>query len=331
MLGLLLALAPVVPPAERPRPAAIELQWQAPSECPDVETMRQRIAALTLDPAGEGTLRVDGRVEETSVGYRLSLSTMYGSVSDTRVVVDGDCDALGDAAALVVVVSLDPASEPTEVDAVPDPTPPEPEPEPLPAVAVNPEADRDEQPPPVTPPSDETPPLALRPDAVALGLGGQLEFGALPGLSGGPRLELEVQWQRLSIAAHGAYGAPRRTDAVQGVSGLAQIGAAGVRGCGVVGDAVRVPLCALVEGGGLRVESRGPVPNNVLRYPWAAAGAHVGLEGRWGRVGLYAAGEAVVPISRNRVKVGDTASFTTFAVSVRAVLGLRIFFDTDPA
>ena len=140
-----------------------------------------------------------------------------------------------------------------------------------------------------------------------------------------------MQWRRLSIAAHGVYGAPRRTDVVQGASGLAQLGAAGVRGCGVLGEAVRVPLCAVVEAGGLRVDSRGLIPSNVLRYVWTAAGAHVGVERRWGRFGLYAAGEALVPIRRPQVDVGDTTSFTAFPVSVRAVLGLRIFFDTDPA
>lgn len=345
MLGLWLALAPVVPSAERPRPAALELAWEAPAGCPDADAMRRRIAATILDPDGEGTLSVEGRVERFEAGYRLTLRTAYDATPDERVVEDRDCDALGDAAVLVVAVSIDPLGEP---DGVPDverehETEHETEREPERETEREPEREREREPEPTSrapiadAPTREAAPSPRRarrvqpPATIALGIGGQVESGALPRLSGGPRLELDAQWQRLSIAAHGVYGAPRRTEAVQGVSGLAQIAAAGVRGCGVLGRDVRVPLCAALEGGGLRVASRGPVPDNVLRYAWTAAGVHVGLEHRWGPVGLYAAGEALVPLRRPRIDVGETTSFTASAVSVRAVLGLRIFFDTDPA
>ena len=228
-----------------------------------------------------------------------------------------------------MAVSLEPAA----VDPGPEPEP-DPDPEPI----LEPEP-RPALPGPTTTPAPaptraraEPPEVELaRPTAVALGIAPQLEVGALPGVSGGPRLSLGVEWARAEAALYGFYGAPRRTDTVDGVSGLALMGAAGARGCVVFGAAVRVPLCALAEAGRTRVASRGLSPPNLLRYWWGAAGARVGVSRRWGRVGVFGAAEAVVPFSRPAALVGDTAVFTAWSVCARAIVGLQIFFATDSA
>ncbi len=330
VVGLLSLAAPVVPPAEGVRPAAVELAWGGPEACPDQAAMLERIEALAqTDPAGEGTLEVDGHIEPTADGFELRLRTAYGDVSDELVLVDADCDALGDAAALVVAVSIDPAT--TEASADSRQSTPEPRRSDVPAVV-----ERVAEPTPnaraIEPEPIEVRRGMVRPESVFVALAPQLEFGALPGLSAGPRVALGLRWSEVSVAAYGFYGSPRRTDEVEGASGLAQMGAGGLRGCAVLGPrAVHVPLCGLVEGGGLRVSSRGLVPRKVLNYPWLGLGARGGIEARWGRVGLYSAVEGLIPVARTRILVGTTSVFDTWAVSIRALVGVQIFFATDSA
>ncbi|MCR9161477.1 MAG: hypothetical protein ACE37F_29885 [Nannocystaceae bacterium] len=334
MLGVLvygLALVPAVPPegsrsAESPRPAEVELAWQAPVGCPDAQTMRDRIAELTVDPAGEGTLVVDGRVEEGPKGFRLTLRTSYGNLSETRTVVDEDCDALGGTAALFVAVSLEPASAGADAPSEPEVVPAEPEPD----AAVEVAQSR----PAVAPVRDDLvvgPRPRRLPPVGFVGVAPQVEFGSLPGVTGGPRLSVGVQWPRAEVALYGYYGAPRRTAAVQGASGLTQMGAAGGRGCVVFGSTVQAPLCALAEVGALSVASRDLDPANDLRYVWSAVGARGGVGRRWGSVGVFGAAEAAVPTSRARVLLGGETAFSTWPVSVRAIVGVQIFFATDSA
>ena len=325
-----LALGPAAP-AERVRPAAVELSWEAPDACPDEEAMRDRIAQLVVDPAGEGSLLVDGRVEEGPTGYRLTLRTSYGELSDERTVVDRDCAALGGTAALFVAVSLEPAPAASNSPRDPEPEPADAAPEESLPVLRRPPRRAEPAFTPAELEVESSEPTAARPTAVAVGLGPQLEFGALPGVTGGPRLSVSVEWLRAEVALYGYYGAPRRTDVVRGASGLVQMGAAGGRGCVVIGCSVRAPLCVLAEAGGLRVASRNLVPANDLRYVWSAVGARGGVARRWGRVGVFAAAEAALPTSRSRVVLGETTAFATWAVSLRAILGLQIFFATDSA
>jgi len=332
VVALLVGVA--VPPAPPPRPAALEITWTAPQECPDEDVLRKRVLSVAqLDEAGEGTLFVDGIIEPSEGAFELRLRTSLGELADERSIRDSDCDALVQAAALFVAVSVDPYSEPPAEDDVPSEPkttaamePPAPSSDPVPA-------DDTVSPAPVN--VVATPPRrggAWRPDAVFVGLAPQVELGALPGLSGGPRLSLGVQWRRASLGVYGLYGAPRRTDVILGASGLAQLGAAGVVGCGnPVSGELRLPLCGVVEAGGIRVASRGLDPANQLLFPWTAVGARAGLERRWGRVGVFSSAEALVPVVRTDVRLGDDSSFSTWAVSLRAVVGLKIFFATESA
>ncbi|MGH1346367.1 MAG: hypothetical protein ACRBN8_32670 [Nannocystales bacterium] len=332
-LGTLL-LAFVVPPAPSPRPAILEIAWTAPQECPDEDALRQRVLELApLDPDGDGTLFVDGVVEASDGAFELRLRTRLGDLEDERSIRDPDCDAVVQAAALFVSVSVDPYTE----TSTPQPQPPS-EPDPVPL---------EEEPPrrapvtragagPAEPQTSAAIPsrrqTRLVPERGFVALAPQLEFGALPGISGGPRLTVGAQWRRASVGVHALYGAPRQTDVVLGASGLAQMGAAGVVGCGnpLEGD-LRLPLCFVFEAGGIHVGSRGLEPANQLVSPWVATGARVGIERRWGRVGAFSAAEALVPVMRTDVLLGGESSFSTWAASLRLVVGLKIFFATESA
>lgn len=326
-----LALAFAVPPTPPPRPAALEIEWAAPPECPDADALRERVLGLVeLDEAGGATLYVEGTIAASDGTFELRLRTALGELEDERAVRDADCGALVEAAALFVAVSVDPVSQaPTDT-----PSDPEPRIEPTVEPAPEPETTRiaTVASPPPTPPIEADEPIrAFRgPDAAFVAVAPQVEFGMLPGVTGGPRLSLGLQWDRASVAVYGLYGAPRQTDVVLGASGLAQVGAAGLMGCGnpLSGD-LRLPLCAVVEGGGVRVASRGLDPPKRVSSPWTAAGARVGVERRWDRVGLFSSVETLVPVVRTDVLLGDVSAFTTWAVSLRLVLGVKIFLATD--
>ncbi len=330
-----LVLAWAIPPAPPPRPAALEIAWTAPQACPDERAFRDHVLALAeLDASGSGTLFVDGAIEASDGAFELRLRTRLGELEDERAIRDSDCDALVQAAALFVAVSVDPYVDPY----VDPPQPQEPKPSSRtehPLTPADPPITNTERAPAEPVDAWRTQPRSdpsWRPAAAFVGLAPQLEFGALPGVSGGPRISVGLQWERASVAVYGLYGAPRRTDVILGASGLAQLGAAGILGCGnpLTGN-LRLPLCAVVEGGGIRVASRGLDPANVVLSPWSAAGARVGLERRWGRLGVFSSAEALVPVVRTDVLLGEASSFTTWAVSLRVVVGLKIFFATESA
>ena len=330
MLGWLLWLAPVEEP---PRPAALELAWQAPASCPDAEAVQARIDALAeVDPDGLGTLLIDGRVEPSSRGYRLTLKTTYAELADEHVVEDADCDALVEATALFVSVSLDPSGR----DAPPR-RPPElqPEPEtvagsslvPGPAPEVRRELEPVRQPAPATPR-----PVDRRKPVVVAAVAPVLDIGSLPRISGGPRVSVGLQWPRVGVAMDGSYVVPQRTDAVQGAAGLVQLATVGARGCGAWSrDAWRVPACALVEVGALDVASRGLNPANRLRYAWLAAGVRTGVSYRWSRLGLFASAELLLPIARAEVLVGEAVAFSSSPAIGRLLWGIEIVFATGSA
>lgn len=332
MLGpVAVALALAVPPAQPPRPAALEIAWAAPEECPDQAALRDRVLSLAdLDEAGEGTLFVEGSIEASDGVFELRLRTSLRELEDERAIRDSDCDALVEAAALFVAVSVDPFLQ------TPEEAQPDPEPAPLPDLP----SERQPKTPPVETHVSPTPAREVvlpeptraswRPDAAFVGVAPQLEFGALPGVSGGPRLSVGLQWTRASVGLYGFYGAPRQTDVILGASGLAQIGAAGLMGCGnPLSGKLRLPVCGVLEAGGIPVASRGLDPAKRVVSPWIAAGARVGLERRWDRVGVFSSAEALLPVVRTDVLLGDASSFKTWAVSLRLVLGLKIFFATE--
>lgn len=333
MLGLAsLVLSFAVPPAPPPRPAALEIAWAAPEECPDEEALRERVLALAdLDETGEGTLFVDGAIEMRGGQYVLRLRTVLGELSDEHEFGDASCRAVVDAAALVVAVSIEPSIEPDDAPKkpalLPVPTPPaEPVSEPRESPSFAP------APQPVSSPGVRVPQPRRTPTSFSLGVGGRAEVGSLPGVTAGPRLSAEVQWEHASVSMFGYYGAPRRTDVVRDVSGLVQMGAGGVLGCAAVHPGtLRVPLCGVFEAGALGVQSRGLDPRNGLTYLWVALGAHVGVERRWSRVGVFAAAEGLMPVQRAQVLVGERSLYEASWVSFRLIVGLKIFFATDSA
>ena len=98
MLGWLAALALSGAPEEG------GLRWRAPEGCPDAAAVAERIAAA----GGRGELVVDGEVSRLGGdAWQLALSLSLDGEADTRVLKASDCQALADAAVVLIAVRLD--------------------------------------------------------------------------------------------------------------------------------------------------------------------------------------------------------------------------------
>lgn len=339
MLWVALALAVVAPPTDSPpKPAAYELSWTAPSECPTAETIRERVAALAAEASGgSGVMFVAATVTAVEGGYSLELRTEHDGRRDERTVEARRCDELGESTALVVAISLHPPiaegpdagivgsvaeSEPTSetepVEAVPEAVEAEPEPtdDPSPSVGATEPVDV-----PIREPSRSPQRLALR-------LAPGFEVGGMPGLGGTTQAALAMVWPRLRIEVVGAWLWPRRGSSDP--PALYQAGLVGARGCGQPSiGRMAFPLCLGVEGGALRADSRNVDPRRSIHGPWFGPVASAGVTVMGRRVGLWSAAELALTPIRTRVRVDDEVSLSARLVSFRLFAGLEIFFSID--
>jgi hypothetical protein len=322
--GLSLVLEPVgVPPPLKP--ASYELEWSAPGSCPDAETIRKRIAALVPTPeGGDGVMFVHAVVEPTSTGFALVLDTEYLGSRRTRRLEARKCLDLGESTALVIAVALEPAIEGSDDAHGRDQAVPEAAPvgyddttlelSPAPTIAA-------------PAPARQTRPKASATD-VLMRAAIMLEGGSMPRVGGGNAMAVGVLWKRFRLELTGAYLWPRRDPSARG---LYQLGSVGGRGCvRLFGGSTEFPICIGVEGGILRVESRGLDPRKTLHPPWIAPllGAGVGYRGR--RVGFWSMAELFVTARGSKFVVGSDRVFRTLPVSMRFLGGVEVFFSLAP-
>lgn len=190
----------VVAPAQAPPPAPspIQVVWTAPEGCPQRAVVEAEIARLLgAPPRAEAGRRldVDGKVTATGAGYSLELSTRDGEgATGQRTLAGASCEALANAAALVVALGWDPEAVAAAAAPPVPPAPPAPSPPPPP-----PPAPIQPPPPPLAPPG--APPGSLSPapgslppaprsprdrdPLVELGLSFALDAGGLPGVTPG--------------------------------------------------------------------------------------------------------------------------------------------------
>ena len=316
---LLFALAlgePAVPPP--PVPADYELRWNAPAECPAVEAIRTRIAALRGEHVGgEGIAIVSADVSQRNDGFAIVLTTTFAERTHVRTMSAPSCDELAESTALVVAVALRNGVE----AAMAEPTPPAPAAVPTPA--------HEPAPPTIVeaPPPEPTPTLRRPPPGDPLarieGLG---EIGALGVITGGARLTLGLGWRRARAELYGLYLAPRRRELPDdGRGGLFQAGAIGARGCWVARRrALELPLCAGFEAGTVRVDNRKILPRKTLHTTWAGPLVGIGVAYTVGRVRLWLGAEMVVRVAGSEFRIDEQVVFHQLPVSLRWSLGVEI-------
>lgn len=321
---------------EEPYPATLDLQWNAPPGCSSADAIEARIEALLSGPPrGDGEAKVVADVRRVSGGVHMTLTTTFAGAADVREVESGSCEALADATAVLLAVSLEPGLEAeVEADAEPQPEPApslEPGPVILPEPPQLPATPSSEPPEPAVevsvPPTDDPDPVPLV--AVHGFVSGGGERGAVQDWTGVVQAGLGVRGRARPWAAEvgGTYVAPRRHD-----GGLYQVGAANLRACWTP---ARGPWSMLACGGGevglLRVDTRGLVPTRTVNGP--SHGVAASLGGLWqrGRLAAFVRSEGVVLLSRSRTTTGGAdpeERAAQRAVSVRLMVGLR--FDFTP-
>ncbi|HEX4352907.1 MAG TPA: hypothetical protein VHZ95_08340, partial [Polyangiales bacterium] len=85
----------------------LQLAWRAPAGCPDAAAIEKRVEARlpALDPTSQ-PLAAEGSIVRERGGYRMELATLHGR----RSLGSSNCDELGDAAALMLALMIDPQS-----------------------------------------------------------------------------------------------------------------------------------------------------------------------------------------------------------------------------
>lgn len=343
LAGLVLARAtaePAVPPP--PIPERWELEWVAPSGCPDEAAIHAQIAALVPAPGlGEGVLHVAATVVPRDEAFVLALRTEFAGRRDEREVRAQRCGELAEAVALVVAISLDPSLAISHASAL-SPRPAEPEPPEAEPREAEPRASR------VAPQSEpgassEATRPAAREDAPSRGsrpstaptawilrLAPKLEVGTLPAFGGGLELAAGLLWRRWRLELHGAHSWPRRALGPVPSGGRFQLGAVGVRGCGRPrAGPVELPMCLGLDGGALRADSEGLRPAVTVHGPWLASSLGVGLAVGAPRVAFWTLVEGSATLVWSRILVGETTLFRPFPVSARGLVGLEIRFAIE--
>ncbi len=308
-----------------------DVRWTAPSSCPDEATVRARLDAA----GGVGALDVDAVATPTEDGrWMLELGISLDGVRSVRTLDAGDCDALAEAAVLLIGLQLDavdpgtapqsagsvpvPAVEP-ELELAPEPrfereATAEPEPQAEPRVEQAPAEVR-------SPASPSRPPLALQGWVLGIGMGVSAGTVPLPGVP----FELLVgwAWPRLRLGVRGRYHLARRVELGAGRDARVHAGMAGPEACARLGaSGFEVPVCGQVSVGGTRSNTRGTARDR--GGPWVETGADVGVV--WAlapRVSLAGRLGVAVPLVGSRYVVDDVVAFDPGPVGGRVMFGLE--------
>ena len=339
-------------PAGGGRP--VDLRWDAPKRCPDEAALREQVDEIlggTLTQPRSRQLSVIAVVRDE--GETLALRVFAVTEAGTReraLRYDRDCALLTRAAAVVIAITIDPASigrlspealtlleppkpdegpplsvpveEPAPAEApteAPAEAPPEPEPEPEPAPRV------------LTPPVPVTPTVARRRPRGALRVLGGLGVGEMPAVGGGVSGAVALIFRHLRLEVQASLWPARRLRLV----GLETAGAdfllwtLGPRVCGVLHPhrLLEVPLCAGAEAGQVHVTGVGLQNSQRARVPWLAgvvAPSVVVVPRR--RMALWLAPELVVPSRATYSIEGVGPIFRAQPVAGRFMAGIELRF-----
>jgi len=324
-----------------PARASIELDWEAPDECPTEPEVRATLQELLGSAQAREPVAATARVQRTNTGeYAAHLVVEMAGHRSDRDLVAAECDALAEAAALVIAVTVDPAQALDDAMAPVDaPAPAIPEPAPVEPVVVDPVAAGPGSPPASMPSARAAPPprraTTRRIRGVHLRAFGGMDWGSVPAITGavGAAVGIHGRWFRGEAAGSWTFaregGAPSEPEA----RGRVGLGALAVRGCGVPAwRTLEFPLCAAIEAGALQGRGVGETvdPSSAHR-PWVAVAFGPALA--WlpiPRLAVVVGIDAVMPVWRARFLIGDEQVHRPQPIGVRAGLGLEFRFQVPP-
>lgn len=336
-------------PAGGGRP--VDLRWDAPKRCPDEAALREQVdeilgGTLTQPRSRQLSVIAVVRDERETLALRVFAVTEAGT-RERALRYDRDCGLLTRAAAVVIAITIDPASigrlGPDALTLLEPPKPDEGPPLSVPVEERAPAEVPAEAPPEVSPepepaPRAETPPVPATPKVSpwrprgGLRVLGGLGVGELPGVGGGVSGAVALIFRHLRIEVVASLWPARRLRLV-GVDG--DIGAdfllwsLGPRLCGLLHPhrLIEVPLCAGAEAGQVHVTGVGLQNSQRARVPWVAgvfAPSVVVVPRR--RMALWLGPELVVP-SRATYSVEEVGPvFRAQPVAGRLMGGIELRF-----
>lgn len=347
LVAAMVTLLIVASPASEGRP--VELRWDAPQRCPDEAALRGQVDEILGGSLGlprPRPLSVIAVVRDQGDTLSLRVFTVgEAGMRERALRYDRDCELLTRAAAVVIAITIDPASigrlsREALTLLEPNPPAPEPPPEPEPTPEASPE------PPPAAPvvtplpsPEPRTPPPApadpprakWRPNGSLRALGG-IGVGELPGVGGGVTAAAALVFRHLRIELAASVWPARRlringTGSETGGDFL--MWSLGPRLCGVLHPQrlLEVPLCAGVEVGQVHVQGVGLEDSRSARVTWIAgvvAPALVVVPLR--RLGLWLAPELLIPTRANYSITGIGSIFSAQPVAGRVMAGIELRF-----
>lgn len=260
LLSAALQLATIAP-AQAPA-----LTWEAPETCPDEPTIRARVEQLIGRPLADETetVRVHAHVEIVDrPSVRLRVDSETGSAE--RTITAASCAELGEIAAVVIAIAIDPAAS-LRAEAAPEPAPP-PKPQPPPPPPPREQA----EPAPSTKPkkTERTGPVGTLRVAAGVGL------GAVPGVTAAIEAGGGVRWKHARIDLSAEHWLSQRADAAGSTNAAIdmRLTIARAQGCWVptAGPIVEFPLCAGAAVGAAYARGSGVPQSRPHRVAWAAA------------------------------------------------------------
>lgn len=318
---------------EPPPDAPVHLQWSAPEGCPPVEYVRARTEALLgrgLDDPRHP--QVDARVivERRAGRWSAALELATGDGRRARTLRAASCEALADAAALLLAVTIDPTARLAglagAVAAAPTDRAPVDVPTDVP-VAERPAVVQELARPRPSPPAGARP--DRRPHAL-VGLAFALQGGGAPGLALGAAGAVGLGWRRARLLLLGSYAAPASPRAIAPGARLHTTqGWAALAGCAVFARGrFAAPICGGWFAGSIRGVATGLARAGPLRLPWTGLVVGVGLRVALHRnVAATFDALALVPVVRPSFVVEQLGVVhQAAAVAASGQLGLELRF-----
>jgi hypothetical protein len=305
----------------------VDLGWHAPSECPDEAAARAAIDELLegRTPPGDRRVVADVAIEPGGRGWRARVRIDDGTSVGERELEAASCDEVGEAAALIVAMAVDPR---LAGDSTPGEPPADEAPIPTPPPATNDSGTETESTRGAAiAPVDSQPverELERRPLKLFLRAGGGVGFGSASTAAGVVMLAVALGGTRWRVELDADVWTPR-TSPQNDAIGVRVLGwTLGVRGCGSpLAMKLEIPLCAGMRAGALHGRGAGPIESHSELSPWITATAGVGV---WGwiapRFALALDVDGFVSITQPAFDL-QPSGFTVRAPAggVRAVLG----------
>ena len=325
--------------ADEPEPQpAVRLDWVAPEECPS----EQDVLAMTARDGGAASRAVHAvaHVRSTPNGYRLRLTVTKDGDAHVRELDAGSCQAVAEAAALLVAVAAE--SAPTEPSTVEPEDPSEPAglvPQPVsvatqPGPAERPPRSRNartDTPVRVEEPGKEFPSAPARKrrvSALVRAEGVVQLLRLLPRTAAGVALSAGVRGRRWRAEARGRYFFARPVDYPEPIAGGADISlwTGGVSGCYEPRfGRWSLPMCGGAAIGQMHAAGRDVALPQNASYPFAevtaGAGATVTLSRR---IAVTVGVEGAIPVIRPRFHIDDRPQlFRAGAGATRVLAGIE--------